>query len=94
MSLTKLMSPPNLNVWLPVVMVTVSANCQRRSSGNAARSRNSGMPNEKPFWMKVCGERPPRSVGRFARQRRLAELRFVVASPLEAELVEQGRRQR
>ena len=58
MSLTKLTSPPNLSVWLPLDQVIVSANWLRRSSGYEARSRNSGMPKERPLVMKVCGERP------------------------------------
>src|SRR5258708_27895256 len=37
----------------------VSANWVRLSSGKLGRSRNSGMPNEKPLVMKVCGDRPP-----------------------------------
>ena len=63
MSLTRLMSVPNLNVWLPVVYVSESANWKRRSSGRATRSSDVALPIVTPLVRVICGENPLAVVG-------------------------------
>src|SRR5262245_12832000 len=45
-SCARLTSPPNFNECLPATYDRLSTNCNRRSSGNAGRSRKLARPNE------------------------------------------------
>ena len=90
MSLTKLMSPPNFNVCLPCVQVDrvgelpASLVRERRSLEELRDAKAQAVRDEGLRRTAI------KRVRRLAGLRRAAELRLVIASPLETELIQQA----
>ena len=59
---TRLMSVPNLNVWLPVVYV-IESRTENALIGRATRSSDVALPIVMPFVNVICGENPLAVVG-------------------------------